>query len=598
MGYSEVHCTICGVSFNIGRVRRADEGQDAAWRAECGPGFATFVPHNKWQGGRCGSHGTCMLAKRKNLDSFQVLEPDDQPGDADSDDPFLDPDYIPVTYDGPVVSEDREPYEMTTPRESESDDSDTPQSESSQDSDRERELESEILYRDFANATLRKPALAPQPEEMLASLPLPEEWREAMDNGLVEHIAGSECEHIGGYSGHHISLSEMRGCVTVQCLVPKPIGWQGEDDDQDFEASYNFFLSGLSDHMPSRDYDRPKAFPVRHGCSSPIADTCFWSEETANQTAMPFHPTCLEVFKRASLQELGLIDIPALTDWYRLEGTYDQFYSFPRSTAVKAGRSQMWEHHKGDQFLAANPCFVPGLAPMLNSAAERGADQSDYHRGAFRISAEYPVPNDRFAGLPAPVRLGILSYLPPASIANLRLASRSFRQIPQSFFHSLLRRKMPWLWETWSSLPYSFWATTTAAELKEKDRQWQEEKELIDRAMRIVTEEYGELEDNHAAAALSALTVQRETESVEARAQHAATLLPAAQTDWFGLYRDITRNWKRLQGLRNRERIWTDCKEILSRIATHRAAGRMGPGIVVDARETLRASFLAAAVRK
>lgn len=31
MGYSEILCTICGVSFNIARIRRKDEPTTAAW---------------------------------------------------------------------------------------------------------------------------------------------------------------------------------------------------------------------------------------------------------------------------------------------------------------------------------------------------------------------------------------------------------------------------------------------------------------------------------------------------------------------------------------------------------------------------------------
>lgn len=37
----------------------------------------------------------------------------------------------------------------------------------------------------------------------------------------LEHIAGPGCINTYGYSGHRISIEEMRTCTTVQCLVPK-----------------------------------------------------------------------------------------------------------------------------------------------------------------------------------------------------------------------------------------------------------------------------------------------------------------------------------------------------------------------------------------
>ncbi|KYG50048.1 hypothetical protein M433DRAFT_574 [Acidomyces richmondensis BFW] len=44
----------------------------------------------------------------------------------------------------------------------------------------------------------------------------------AGDKGRVEHIAGPGRLNQDGYSGHRITLEEMRGCITSQCLVRKP----------------------------------------------------------------------------------------------------------------------------------------------------------------------------------------------------------------------------------------------------------------------------------------------------------------------------------------------------------------------------------------
>ena len=87
-----------------------------------------------------------------------------------------------------------------------------------------------------------------------------------------EHVAGLGCVHHGGYSGYAISYEEMKGCHIVQCLVPKSHGWVKEVDDQDFEVHGDYFLSGLSDMMPSRDVDCPRVFPARHGVDMPETD--------------------------------------------------------------------------------------------------------------------------------------------------------------------------------------------------------------------------------------------------------------------------------------------------------------------------------------
>jgi hypothetical protein len=91
-----------------------------------------------------------------------------------------------------------------------------------------------------------------------------------------EHIAGPTCKHERGYNGHYITVEEMRGCGTLQCLVRKVRGWQPEDDDLDFERQSNSFLSGLSDFMPSRDSNSPDVIPARHGVDVPHAEDVVW----------------------------------------------------------------------------------------------------------------------------------------------------------------------------------------------------------------------------------------------------------------------------------------------------------------------------------
>ena len=57
MGYSETVCQLCGVSFAIARLRRADEPEDAAW---CYYGY-DFVTLDEEIFGLCGENSGCSI---------------------------------------------------------------------------------------------------------------------------------------------------------------------------------------------------------------------------------------------------------------------------------------------------------------------------------------------------------------------------------------------------------------------------------------------------------------------------------------------------------------------------------------------------------
>ena len=80
----------------------------------------------------------------------------------------------------------------------------------------------------------------------------------------AEHIAGHNCISIRGYSGHRISLAEMKGCRAVQWLVQKDVGWMPESDDEAFETDGNSFLTGIGDG-PTPRTPLENSYPVRHG---------------------------------------------------------------------------------------------------------------------------------------------------------------------------------------------------------------------------------------------------------------------------------------------------------------------------------------------
>ena len=147
MGYHETFCQLCGVSFAIARLRRADEPEEAAWSYE-GSGFVD-VEHEFH--GVCGEGSGCTVSDREG-------------------------------------------------------------------------------------------------------------------NRRGEHLTGPGCVSGNGYSGHRVSLAEMKGCRAVQCLVKKDADWIPEEDDQDFELEGDYFLTGIGDGSPDvaplEDIE-----PVRHGVS-------------------------------------------------------------------------------------------------------------------------------------------------------------------------------------------------------------------------------------------------------------------------------------------------------------------------------------------
>ena len=82
----------------------------------------------------------------------------------------------------------------------------------------------------------------------------------------AEHVAGPGCASYQGYSGHRISVEEMKGCRAIQFLVKKTSDWETEDDDQKFEIESDYFLTGTGNGLP--DETLLNLSPTRHGIDS------------------------------------------------------------------------------------------------------------------------------------------------------------------------------------------------------------------------------------------------------------------------------------------------------------------------------------------
>jgi hypothetical protein len=261
--------------------------------------------------------------------------------------------------------------------------------------------------------------------------------------------------------------------------------------------------------------------PQRHGFNdiTPINVDGFEMGDLA------FHPHCFEMYKRVSTLRLGSADIVAWADWWGLHG---EDVDFPVHPAVYAGSDQWWNFNQGDEWLAANPLEIPALTSLFDAARRpQGFDgrSSPFSTGA--TTTTYTNSSDLFVKLPTELRDMVLSSLGSKDIANLRLASRTFRHLPITLWHDLIQKEMPWIWEAWSDRPYPFMACTTKRELR----------------------------DNRHAARQGF------------RKPRQVRQLDRLQTDWYYLYYHIAREWKNIKGLQNRERIWKSIEYIVRRVA-------------------------------
>ncbi|KAK2810650.1 hypothetical protein FQN50_002690 [Emmonsiellopsis sp. PD_5] len=520
MGYSEIPCHLCEVSFNIARSRRVGEPRSASWSC-----YGEYDDDDvEWNWPECALNG-CCLAVRKT------------PKQDENND---------------------EEYDMNLMNES---DDDIPD---------EKDVENQGYHQFLwlvANLfdllrTAESAPLEAREKEIIIQIPRDENPFNNIKGDIggykiddLEHIAGPACTAVNAYSGYNISVEDMKFCRTVQCLVLKDQSEPKELDAlaQDWEQSGEYFLSGLCDDMPSRDIGPPEVFPARGGVDQPWADNIIWDGD--ENCDVPFHPWCFDIFSRLSKLHFNHVNVSGLMKWRNAESSYEAIAEFPRDPDVTDGQDQWWCHDPGKEYLAANPLYIPNLPAILRSAIKNDEDNFSSQNSAFSVSqpttkskesqgtAESHTRTDPLQSLPQEIRLLIIDQLPSCDIANLRLASRAFRHLPIYVWYHLVRKEMPWLWEAWgeeecNNHTPSIWTMNTAADLS-----------------RIMNESPKNINEITAADILASGTAIPEQ-----------IKLPRDKTNWYQLYVEIRRNWSQLKGLRNRERIYKDVEEIIRRI--------------------------------
>lgn len=368
---------------------------------------------------------------------------------------------------------------------------------------------------------------------------------------MVEHVAGPDCVSESGYNGNNISVEEMRFCTTLQCVGDRKSDAHDsmqnlppEPDDEDFERESDYFLTGLLDKCGSwEDIDDRSVYPRRHG----LTDVNPMSIDGFELGDKPFHPYCFEMFKRVSMLRLGKMDFVALFDWWAKDHGSDDIPVYP---VIQGG--QWWEHGAGAELLVAYPLEIPALSAIF-TAARRPQEDFDARNSPFAATdsptkaGEY----DPFDKLPPELRHMIVAQLSSKDIANLRLASRSFRHLPNTLWCDLMQREMPWIWEAWSDRPYAFMACTTRLELEAHDKAVavrMQNARRLPAEERIVQEELIARED------------------AEFKQPRSVQCLERLHTDWHWLYCQLERERENIKGLQNRERIWKALEFILRRV--------------------------------
>lgn len=276
---------------------------------------------------------------------------------------------------------------------------------------------------------------------------------------------------------------------------------------------------------------------------------------------MPFHPTCFEVFTRASRFRLGHVDIEGLIGWRMLESDWKPSNGPSHHPAVHRGIDQWWNHVSGDAWIAANPVLIPSLDPFL---------QSSWAAGSASHAQMEPRPDDPFLQLPRELSDAILSLLSPLDRASLRLASCA-TYLPLSLWEQLLKEDMPWLWELWDNAEPCFWATMSLPTLFAEKKRRDEIQRHISKQVDIANEETPEISETWGRDRPRPEKPHATLQSPAAREPPIA--LPASNPNWCRVYYEIMTRADELQGLRNRRRIWTDVEDIVRRIRGYRDEG-------------------------
>ena len=146
-------------------------------------------------------------------------------------------------------------------------------------------------------------------------------------------------------------------------------------------------------------------------------------------------------FKRMSIQRFGAVDIDALWHLRETKCAGPRFAGFEERKDMLCANGRWRQHVPGTEYLATNPVVVPKLTELIESCATASSDVV-FSQLAIPASA-----HDPFETLSPELRTMVLERLGPRDVSNLRLSSKEFSQLPQTYFKHLVAEEMPWIWE-------------------------------------------------------------------------------------------------------------------------------------------------------
>lgn len=155
----------------------------------------------------------------------------------------------------------------------------------------------------------------------------------------------------------------------------------------------------------------------------------------------PSDDTDTPSFKRMSLECFGKVDIDGLWLLRQTCGDYPRFDGFEERADVSLVGEQWYHAVPGTEYLAANPTESSQVVDLIESCIKPATDV------VFSLLPSSGSANDPFQALSPELRMMLLDTLDRQDVANLRLSSKTFSQLPQTYFKQLIRDEMPWVWE-------------------------------------------------------------------------------------------------------------------------------------------------------
>lgn len=147
------------------------------------------------------------------------------------------------------------------------------------------------------------------------------------------------------------------------------------------------------------------------------------------------------------------------------------------------------------KYLAANPVDIPGFQELVRGCTDVSTEEENSQslsKSSWQQSVGIDSSKlDLFSTLPNEILTEIIWYLSSRDIANLRLATRSYRYLPDILFKHLIRTEMPFFWEIdelqsgqtdWSQLYAKLkidWRKNVLG-LRNRERIWKEVEGIVD----------------------------------------------------------------------------------------------------------------------